>query len=71
MYGSDEDVAGSLGNDTLRAAGDGDSDNVYCDAGTDTAIVGMGDFVDDQRIVSETLLPTGASCENIRVVLFR
>lgn len=61
---------GGLGNDKPRAAGDGHSDNVYCDAGTITAIVEMGDFVDDQRIFSETLLPTGTRRENIQVVLF-
>jgi Ca2+-binding RTX toxin-like protein len=76
MEGSDRDVAGGVGNDnlygglgddTLRAAGDGDSDNVYCDEGTDTAIVEVGDLVDDQRIVSETVVPTGTSCEVILV----
>lgn len=76
MDGSDKNVAGGVGeddlyggvgNDTLRAAGDGDPDNVYCDEGTDTAIVEIGDAVDDQQIVSETLLPVGTTCENIEV----
>ena len=76
MDGPDRDVAGGvgddnlyggLGGDTLRAAGVGDSDNVYCDQGTDTAIVEVGDLVDDRQIVSETVLPTGTSCEVIVV----
>ena len=85
MYGSDKDVAGGvgqdnpphggLGNDTLRVAGDGDSDNVYCDAGTaDKAIVEVGDFVDDQEIVEGTVadvLEPLTSCEEIEIVIFR
>ena len=35
----EDDLYGGLGNDTLRAVGDGDSDNVFCDACTDTAMV--------------------------------
>lgn len=68
MEGSDRDLAGGVGNDNLYGGlgGDGDSDNVYCDEGTDTAVVEVGDLVDDQRIVSETL-PTGTSCEIIVV----
>jgi hypothetical protein len=41
------------------------------DEGTDTAIVEVGDLVDDQQIVSETVLPTGTSCENIQVRIFQ
>lgn len=47
MEGSDRDLAGGVGNDNLYGGlgGDGDSDNVYCDEGTDTAVVEVGDLV--------------------------
>ncbi|HEV2742723.1 MAG TPA: hypothetical protein VGV91_06185 [Rubrobacter sp.] len=31
----------------------------------------LGDLVDGQELVSETVLPTGTSCETIQVRLFR
>jgi hypothetical protein len=68
-YGEDDDIYGGLGNDLPKASGDGDPDNVFCGEGTDTAVVEVGDLIDDTAALTSYVVGPVGSCETVRLSL--